>query len=361
MKIGFFNSSRSWGGGEKWHLETAIRLQKMGETVCICAHPLGVLAQKAKAQHLPTATFAIHNVSWLNPLLLKRLVHFFRQQAFDVVILNLPSDLKAAGIAAKHAGIPHIIYRRGSAIPIQNRWHNRFLFQNVITEIIANSQATKESILQKNPNLFPAEKIAVIYNGFDFEAFENLPVQPIFQRKDNELILGNAGRLARQKGQQDLIDLSIKLQKRNIPHRILIAGSGPLEQQLKKYAQQKNVENQIIFLGFQKNIRAFMEAIDVLVLPSRWEGFGYVLVEAMAAQKPALAYRLSSNSELIQDGENGFLVEPFTIDLLAEKISLLYHQPQLREKLGKKGRIFAEENFSFSRILEKLQNFLHNL
>ena len=95
-----------------------------------------------------------------------------RKENIGTIIINLSSDLKVAGIAAKLAGVRNIIYRRGSAIAIRDTWLNRFLYREVVTEIIANSEETARTILQNNQKLVPEEKIKVIYNGIDLEVYD---------------------------------------------------------------------------------------------------------------------------------------------------------------------------------------------
>jgi glycosyltransferase involved in cell wall biosynthesis len=103
--------------------------------------------------------------------------------------------------------------------------------------------------------------------------------QKLYERGSKEVLIGNAGRLVLQKGQKYLIEMAKGLIDSGISFKVLIAGDGPLEAPLKQMAVKAGVDDRIIFLGFVNNVKAFMETIDIFVLPSIWEGFGYVLVE----------------------------------------------------------------------------------
>jgi len=268
MRVFFVNSSKTWGGGEKWHFEMADALRDAGYDISILALNGKDLYIRSLSAGIRTIPVYITHLTFVNPFRMLSLRALFRKENPDILILNFSSDIKAAGIAAKFAGIKNIVYRRGSAIPIRNTFLNRWLYKKVITQIIANSEETKRTILQHNPNLVPLEKIEVIYNGLDLEQFDNQPVYEIYPRKDKEILIGNAGRLVPQKGQKYLIEMASALKMKNINFKILIAGDGPLESSLKQLAANAGVEDHVVFLGFVSNIKAFMENIDIFVLNS---------------------------------------------------------------------------------------------
>ncbi len=353
--ICFFNSNKAWGGGEKWHLDFASRLFPEGYHVMIACHPKGSLLKKALNNKIPCSVFKISNISFINPFKIYSLYRFLKQQHTHLLILNLPSDLKAAGIAARFAGVKHIIYRRGSAIPVRNTWLNRFLFRHIITGVLANSLKTRDTILQNNESLIDPEKINVIYNGINLEEYDNKNTVKIYQPSARELIIGNAGRLVKQKGQLYLVDIAEKLKNTGIDFKILIAGEGELKEKIMAYAKQKHVNENIVFTGFVPNIKSFMHSLDIFVLPSLWEGFGYVLVEAMACKKPVIGFDVSSNPEIIRHNETGYLIENENIEQFTDKIIMLANDKQLRHTLGEKGRYCVEQNFTMKTALKQFK------
>ena len=175
-KICLINSTKSWGGGEKWHYDIAIRLKNEGFDIIVITNKNSELFKKLENTDIKIYSIAISNLSFLNIFKQRSISKILKNNDIQTVIMNLPSDLKVAGIAAKRTGIKNIIYRRGSAIPIKNSFLNRYLFGKIITSIIANSEETKRTILKNSPNLFPAEKIHVIYNGIDLQEYDNKEV-----------------------------------------------------------------------------------------------------------------------------------------------------------------------------------------
>jgi glycosyltransferase involved in cell wall biosynthesis len=355
--ICFFNTCKSWGGGEKWHYEIATQLS-VDYQVRVAAFPGSKLSMHACGAGLAVAEFSIGTLSFLNPFKLWRLTRFFRRERISSVVLNLPSDLKAAGLAARLARVPQIVYRRGSAIPVRDTVLNRFLFRHVVTDIIANSAETKRTVLAHNPDLFPADRIRVIYNGIDLAAFDACPAFPVYVRRKGEVILGHAGRLSGEKNQKFLIDVVQELKSSGVKCTLLIAGKGPLESELRSYAASLGLVDEVVFLGFLHDIRSFMSTIDIFLLSSHWEGFGYVLVEAMAAAKPVVAFDSSSTPEVVEDQITGLLVSPGDRRAFAGAVRELVENCLWRKELGEKGRLRVEKVFDIRRTLAKVREFL---
>lgn len=375
--ICFCNSNLAWGGGEKWHLEAAGWFAANGWRVVLVCHPEGELFKRAsEAGKIEIKTVAIGKLSFLNPRLVRGLRSFFEEILPDAVILNLPSDLKAAGCAAKKAGVRHIIYRRGSALPVKNSLLNRYLYQKVITRLIANSKATAEAALINNAELIPHERVSIIYNGIDIQAFDSALERakehpPVWAKSPSDgprtFTLGNAGRLNRQKGQHYLLHLLKELNERNetdICFKLVIAGEGELLDDLRKLAERLGVTGQVVFAGFLKDLSPFWRAIDCFVLSSLWEGFGFVLAEAMLARLPVLAFGVSNIPEIVEEGVSGRLFplpeneEQPDMRPLAGAVFELAASSKLCSAFGEAGRKLAAERYSQEQAMRRLESLL---
>jgi len=337
-RICFFNSNIAWGGGEKWHYTHALAFRDMGYDVIGITNLHSPLAQKWAAKNLPTYPLSISNLSFLNLPKLIRVKNILKHHHIETIILNLSADLKIGGLAARAGGVRQIVYRRGQALPVRNSALNRFLFRKILTHIIANSEDIKQKILLDNPFLVPEKDIKVLYNAVDLEDCPISVGTPLYRRKSQELVLGNAGRLVEQKGQQYLMALAEQLKHAGIPFKLLIAGDGPLASGLKTDAHQRGVQDHVLFLGFVEDIKSFMDSIDIFVLSSKHEGSANIVLEAMAFQKPVVAFDISSNHELIRDHRTGYLVEFANIGQMAEKIMNLYKDTPLRIQMGRNAR-----------------------
>jgi glycosyltransferase involved in cell wall biosynthesis len=354
----FFNSTQFWGGGEKAHLEYAINFKNAGYNVWLVCSSESVLEKKAKENHLQYFDLKIGNLSFISPQKRRILKTFFEQQNIDTLFLNAPNDIKTGGPAAKKAGVKNIVYMRGLAVPVKNSISNRYLFTKILTHIVPNSNNTRNTFLTKLRPLLNEDNVHMIYRGINFAEWDSRPVRSTSYKTHDEIILGNVGRLEEQKGQKYLIDLARILCKRNIKFKIIIAGSGPLEEELKKLIAKNKLGEYIKLVGFQSDVKSFLSAIDIFVFPSLWEGFGNAMVEAMAEQIVPVAFNLTSNPEIITSGENGFLIDFPEINAFAEKILYLIQNPEIRKKMGTAARQSVIHKFSLQKIIHDWEKLL---
>ncbi len=349
--ICLFNSSITWGGGEKWIQETGITLSDQKYKIIVCANPFSELFNNLKKTFLKVVPVRIANLSYLNPLKIFILYRIFKNSEIDTIVLGLSQDLKAAGLAAKLAGVRQIIYRRGLANPIKNNLVNRFYFKRIVTKVIANSEEVKRSLLVKNNFHINASDIHVIYNGI------NLSDISTFDKRINgsPVIIGNVGRLIESKGQKFLIELAAYLKEYKFDFQIKIVGIGKMRHQLEEYAKKLKVENSIIFVEFLNDTADFYREIDIFVFPSSSEGCSNALLEAMAAACPVVAFNISSMPEMVCDGETGFLVPFKDMNSMAEKVTLLINSKELRNRMGEQARYRITSKFNFNKNLRLLE------
>lgn len=358
VKICFFNSTHMWGGGEKWHYDISFRVSKNGYNTMVFTNKNSELYYRIRRTGLRVFCIRVSNLSFLNVFKVFRLAKIFKLENVKTVIINLSSDLKLAGIAAKIAGVENIIYRRGSAVPIRNTFLNRYLFGKVITQVIANSEETKRTILANNDRLIDRSKIHVIYNGIDLAEHRKQRSRILYKRENGEVLLGNAGRLSEEKGHIYLIELAKILKEKNFNFKVLIAGKGKMEPKLRKHAKALNVEDKVVFMGFVDNIKSFNRTIDVFILTSLYEGFGYVMVEAMAEGKPVVAFDIKSSAEIVKDQETGYLVKKEDVDQLSKAVEKLLVDREKRITMGNEGRKRVEEVFNIQTTLEQVEEII---
>ncbi len=358
QNVCFFNSTQFWGGGEKSHLEYAVNFKRRGYQVIIITTKGSVLEQKAKDLQIPVFGIEMGNLSFLNPFKIKKLSDFFNAKKIDTIFLNSSPDLKLGGLAARKGGVKNIVYMRGLSVPVKNSFLNRYLLTKVITHPVPNSLDTRKSFLTHLESFLPKEKVPVIYRGINFNEWYNRHSNPVNYREKDEIIIGNVGRLVKQKGQDFLIDLAQRLKEHGLNFKLVIAGIGPLEDELKQLIKKNQLEQEVILAGFFPNIRDFLQSIDIFVFPSIWEGFGNAMVEAMAEQKPVVAFNLSSNPEIISSNEIGFLVEYPNLDHFSEIVLNLANDPKQRRTIGEKAKASVIERFSFDQIMHDWENLL---
>ncbi len=358
--IGFFNSTKSWGGGEKWHYEAALYFSKASYVVHFFLAENSVLHQKLKMHlNIQFHFVKITGRSFLNPFKIFQLKNIFKNTGIEVLLINLSHDLKIAANAATMAEVRKVIYTRGIAFPIKNSFLNRYIFSHWVTDILANSTATARSILQYDSHLFEKEKIKVIYNPLHIDEFVNRPFEKIYIREKDEIIIGNLGRIEKEKNHIFFIGLSEALSKAGISHKILIGGAGSMEDELKQSAVNKHLTGNFIFCGFLANVKELLMSCDIFVLPSLWEGFGFVIAEAFLCRKPVIAFNTTAIPELVKDCQTGFVTGIDSVADCLEKIILLKNNPELAGKMGDAGFDFVKQNFEEHKIMNELEDFVN--
>jgi glycosyltransferase involved in cell wall biosynthesis len=355
MRILFINSIQMFGGGEVWMLRTLRALQQRGHRVWLCCRPETELAKRAVAQGVPVKLLAFRGD--FDPFTIARLAWFMKQERIEVVLTNMDKELRLGGVAAKIARVRAVIPRRGIDYPLKNRWRYRFAYNVLATRIIANSEATKQALLRNAPWLDP-ERIEVIYNGIDMQPF----LQPSRRCLRTEWgvpqeapLLGFAGQLDKRKGIDVLLKAFARVHRQIPQARLVLVGRGPLQEMIESEVRRQNWGSAVLLPGFIDDVVAVMQAIDILLLPSFWEGFGIVLIEAMAAGKPAISANTSSMPEIIVDGQTGYLAPVGDAKGLADRAIALLQNPALRELLGRAGRERVAELFTIERMIDKLE------
>ena len=195
------------------------------------------------------------------------------------------------------------------------------------------------------------EKIHVIYNGVDFKA---ATVSKEEARKhigiSGNLIL-SVGRLAPWKGFRMLIKMMPQLLQVNQFFRLIIVGSGPEAPVLQSMVKNLGLERKVYLVGKKSpdELAYYLAAADLFVLNTGYEGFSHQILEAFVAGVPVITTAVGGNREVIEQGENGFLVKYNDEFNLLEAIKTLWGMPELREKFVAAGKETVE-HFSFERM-----------
>lgn len=185
----------------------------------------------------------------------------------------------------------------------------------------------------------PKHKLFVAYNGIEAS---NLPERGEARKRlglnDNNVYVGFVGRLVREKAPERLISAFASLASRFPDLRLLVVGDGPLASKLYRLAERLGLNGRISWLH-NAHGPDIIPAFDIFVMPSVYEGFPYVLVEAAAAGLPIVATQVGGTSAIIRERVNGFIVSDS--DDLAQTIARLVEDPLLRRRMGEVSRQIA--------------------
>lgn len=204
-------------------------------------------------------------------------------------------------------------------------------FYNRADAIVATSQGVADD-LAGNYGV-ARSKIHILHNPVDLDAIAQQSAEPITEPAlaNDHPVVAAAGRLANVKNYPLLIAALAELAPQMAVY-VWILGEGPERARLEAMAAERGVAGQVRFLGFQPNPWRFIAAADVFALTSAYEGFGNVLIEAMACGTPIIATRSPGTVEIIDDGRNGFVVDHDPKSLASAIRHLLTH-PARRDEL----------------------------
>jgi glycosyltransferase involved in cell wall biosynthesis len=188
-----------------------------------------------------------------------------------------------------------------------------------------------------------ASRIRVVHNPVDIAAVTGAAVQPIeseHERAWSRPAIVAAGRLADAKNYPLLLDALAQL-RRTVPARLFILGQGEREAALREQAARLGLTDAVVWCGFQRNPWRYIARADVFALSSRYEGFGNVLVEAMACGVPVVATSSPGTREIVSDGIDGFLVDRHEPAALASALERILTDGALRERMAQAARVTA--------------------
>lgn len=266
------------------------------------------------------------------------------------------SDLWAGPIA-RLSGVPVLISsRRDLGILRSSKHHLAYRFVNpMFDRVLAVSEEVRTYCLQHDG--LPPQKVQTLYNGIEFD-----PVQAAASRGElgcagaSHVIITTAN-VRRIKGLDVLLRAAAMVQ-REFPRAVFLIVGGVLEPEyfrgLEDLIRSLALSDTVKFLGARNDVMPLLAASDVFCLPSRSEGFSNALVEAMACGLPCVATRVGGNAEALADGESGFIVDSDAPEPLAERLLALLRDPELRRRMGQRGRETAEHRFSAHGMITQL-------
>ena len=230
-------------------------------------------------------------------------------------------------------------------------------------KIICISDAEKQSALDKK--ICREDKLQVIFNGVDIEAYEN-GIHGTVKRKDlnipeDAFVVGMVGRISPQKAPDIFIKMAKHVKDKVSNAHFIIVGNGDQEAEIKKYAKDNDFLDSLHITGWVDNPMSYVELFDVACLLSRWEGFGLVLPEYMMARKPIVASRVDAIPNIICDGENGLLVEMDDVVGASTAVLKLYLNNNLKSKLIDEGLKTVYKKFDAQRMTRETEKLFEEV
>jgi len=367
IKVIHVVDSLETGGLENGIVNICNRLDRTRfDPMICCTRGIGPMANRLKPDVLVANMNFPEGKAPLRPLVMAR---FFRKEKPDLVHTHgFAGGFYEGVIGARLAGGITTINGEHGALWL--KLHQVYI-QRIITTLCNTILSVSETLkieLVKKLGILPA-KIKVIPNGVDVQTFTgNYDMAEIKQELFNKLgvvinkdtlVLGCIGSLKPAKNQKMLINAIKKVSKNNKNNNLMVLfiGDGPDRIGLERDVIDAGLNNRIFFLGEQRNIAKLLSIINVLVSTSipEWEGMSNVILEGMSSGVPVIATRSVGTSELVINGVNGFLIEPYNIGDLCNKIQSFQNNPNLYKQLGLNARQIVCEKYSIEKMVSSYE------
>jgi glycosyltransferase involved in cell wall biosynthesis len=295
-----------------------------------------------------------------NPMIIFELYKLFRDSRPDIVQTFILKPNLFGIMAAVLAKVPVIIATdltlKDQAPTRLRRLRDRLLYKIYIA--VANKAdhviCISEAIQKELKGLGIKVGVSVIPPPIDVDAMESrlTKLENGLGKPQGELIIGIVARLSEEKRHVDLFEAFAFLSKRFTNIKLLIVGDGPLRSRLEALARRLGIGDRAKFVGFQKDVHRYLSIMDIFVLPSRTEGAGIAIVEAMLWGLPVVASRVGGIPEIVGEQVAGLLFDPGDVGQLISALTQLIENPEKRKIFGENGRKKAYLSFHPDKFID---------
>ncbi|RJP68190.1 MAG: glycosyltransferase family 1 protein [Candidatus Abyssobacteria bacterium SURF_17] len=345
------NDQSTWRGGERQVLYLLTGLKERGHHAELVAQPGSVLGERAKAEGIPAYpirmrgeadVFAAAKISRLIGREQVDIVHMHTAHAHTLGCLACVFNRRPICVVSRRVDFP--INRKPFGLPaLKYRWR--------VDHYIAISQAVKDILIAGGVN---EDTVSIVHSGVGAPKVEGSREE--FRRAlgiaPEEKLVGTVGALVDHKGHRFLIEAAPQVLSKAPQTKFIMVGDGELMPSLRSLASKLNVDNAIMFAGFQPGIHKYIGAFDVFVAPSHMEGLNTSILDAMMLGRPVIGTTAGGIPEIIEHGKTGLLVPPKDPAALAEAIVTLVTEPGKAEKLALAGQGRVQQRFTADHMVE---------
>ena len=278
-----------------------------------------------------------------------RLARLLKAEQADLLHVHSRKGDLPAILAGHLAGVPVVFSRRVDNAP---NWADRRLKFPLCARLVTISEGIRRALIESSVS---ASQITCIPSAIDAGRYQPNCDRAWFQTEfglgECATVIGMVAQLIPRKGHAVLFDALAAILPTHPEVRVLIFGQGPLERELRALAERQGWNDVVHFPGFRDDLDRILPCLDILAHPAWMEGLGVSLLEAAACGIPIIASCAGGMPEVVEDGVNGFLIEPGDNRRLAECLSSLLDNPGVRRKMGQAGRQRVLERFAVERMV----------
>jgi len=339
------------------------------DSMSFVAEELGV-----RVERVPELSREISPLRDLRAILrLAQLIRRERPQILHTHTAKAGAVGRIAALAAGHARPPIIVHTfhghvlRGYFDPVRAygfRLFERWLATKTTTLIAVSPQVRDDLV---HLGVAPREKFTVIRLGIELDERISAPdgaraeTRRLLGVPQDAFVVGWIGRMTGVKNTDQVLAALKLLRDRGVDAYLCMVGDGPDRERLERRAHDLGVVKRCLFLGYQEEVARFYAAFDGMILTSVNEGTPVSAIESLAAGRPVVATRVGGVPDVVDDGEDGFLVDPGSTEQLADRLEELARNPELREQMGERGRARVPSRYAVTRLVEDMDRLYKSL
>jgi len=359
VRLLFVNANRSlsFGGVERWMIDAASGLAARGHRAALLGRPGAAWLEAAARAGVPVRPDL--RGAW--PQRALRVGAAMRAVEADVVVVKGKKAARMAALGRATGARGRVAVFLGATHELARaRWVDRFTWRAVDAGIVVAHGAARWYAAE---GFGPPTKMHVLWKGVDLARFERGHAGAARMRADldlapDDLAVGTVGRLAWQKGIDDLLEAVRRLRPRLPRARFFVAGGGRDAPAVAAAAAAPDLGGAVTLLGPLEDVPELLAAMDVVVQSSRREAMAQTTLEAMAAGRAVVSTTTVGADEAIEDGVSGLLVPVGDAAALADAVFALAGDPARRAALGSAARARIAEHFTSARMLDRCEAIL---
>jgi glycosyltransferase involved in cell wall biosynthesis len=346
--------SKTLGGGERIVLRLATLLPKYGYRASILtysAHPESAALQSPPCPIYLLPLDRTYDLSAMRGAL--ELRRFLKRERIVVVQTFFESSDLWAGLVAKMTSDAKLIWSRRDMGILRGRKHHIAyrLMSGTPDAVFAVSEQVRQHCI--SVDRIPSDRVLTIYNGLDVADW-NVTGR---DKGAGKFLVATLGNIRRVKGHDVFIRAAASVVKEFPNVSFTVAGEileADYFKELQDLVRDLGLTDHFTFVSGVSNIREYLSAAEIFVLPSRSEGFSNAIIEAMAASLPVVATDVGGNAEAVQNGVSGYIVPSEDVAALSGAILRLLHDPSQATEMGIAGRKLVVEKFTSDAMMKQI-------
>lgn len=361
-KIAFLIGYLNVGGAEQLLTNIAINIDKnQYEPIVITIKGLGPLEEK-----LVNNDIKVYCLAGKRKVSLKVMINLYRilkEEKIDIINSHSFNGQFFGAICGKLLNIKtynteHTVFEN---IAFHQRILKKFLAK-INTKIIACSEAVYDSLIEHN--IYNDKNMIIIDNGVDINMYSKRNAQNIVYLKnklriEGKLVLITVGSIREEKNHLQFLNLLKDINNKNIVW--IVVGDGYKRNDLENEIKNNNMQDTVILLGNKHDVWNYLSIADIFVLPSKYEGLSLAMLEAMACGLATICTDVGSNSKVIENGVNGYIIKLNEFKQFEDKIKYLYNNENILEEMKRNNVIKVKDNYNFNQTISKYQNCFENI